>query len=75
MDCKVSLSARNVPIGELNNLYHEFGLETDVKSEEVFLYSIEKCSHPVVVNMKKNNTHICVYCGLKKLEPFGVEVV
>lgn len=34
---KLTLSTRNVPIGELHNKYIEYGLELDVKEEEMVI--------------------------------------
>lgn len=71
---RVSKSASNVPIGELNNIYHEYGLEVDVKREEIVLLETNLCQHLNVVRLN-DGRFVCLACQEFRDVPFGVNIV
>lgn len=70
----LSKSARNVPIGELNNVHKEFGLEVDVKEEHIVLLDTNLCSHFNVVKLL-DGSFVCLKCQETRRVPFGQNVV
>jgi hypothetical protein len=70
----LSKSARNVPIGELNNIHKEYGLEVDVMNEEIVLLETDNCPHLNVVRLN-DGTFVCLKCQDTRTVPFGQNVV
>jgi hypothetical protein len=70
----VSKSARNIPIGELNNIFYEFGLEVDVVNEEIVLFDVGVCPHLNVVRLL-DGRFVCLNCQDTRDKVFGVRVV
>lgn len=71
---ELSKSTSNVPIGELNNIHKEYGLEVDVNNEEIHLLDTNLCSHPNVVKLL-NGTFVCLQCQDTRTVPFGQNIV
>ena len=70
----LSKSARNVPIGELNNIHKEYGLEVDVNAEEIVLLETDNCSHPNVVRLN-DGKFVCLQCQETRTVMFGQNIV
>lgn len=70
----LSKSTRNVPIGELNNIHKEFGLEVDVKNEEIVLLDTNLCPHLNVVRLN-DSKFVCLKCQDTRTVPFGQNIV
>jgi hypothetical protein len=71
---ELSKSTRNVPIGELNNIHKEYGLEVDVKNEKIVLLNTNLCSHLNVVKLL-NGTFVCLQCQDTRTVAFGQNIV
>jgi hypothetical protein len=71
---KLSKSARNVPIGELNNIHAEYGLEVDVKNEEIVIFDTNLCQHSNVVRLN-DGKYVCLNCQDTRIVPFGQNIV
>jgi hypothetical protein len=70
----LSKSARNVPIGELNNIHKEFGLEVDVMNEEIVILETDNCSHSNVVRLN-DGKFVCLQCQETRMVAFGLNIV
>lgn len=71
---RLSKSASNVPIGELNNIHAEYGLEVDVKNEEIVLLDTDLCQHLNVVRLN-DGKYVCLNCQDTRIVPFGQNIV
>lgn len=70
----LSKSARNVPIGELNNVHKEFDLEVDVCNEEIPLFDTTACPHLNVVRLS-DGRFVCLKCQDTRTVMFGLNIV
>ena len=70
----LSKSVRNVPIGELNNIHKAYGLEVDVKNEEIMILDTNVCQHLNVVRLN-DGRYVCLKCSDTRTVPFGQNIV